>query len=56
MKNCKVTTKEMLIYPNTMVEYLHRKTRNYIDIIMLVVELDYLPDSEVLAFNRVYTP
>jgi hypothetical protein len=24
--------------------------------IMLVVEPDYLPDSEVLAFSRVYTP
>ena len=23
---------------------------------LLVVEPDYLPDSEVLAFNRVYTP
>jgi hypothetical protein len=23
---------------------------------MLVVEPDYLPDSEVLAFSRVYTP
>jgi hypothetical protein len=23
---------------------------------LLVVELDYLPDSEVLAFSRVYTP
>jgi hypothetical protein len=24
--------------------------------LMLVVEPDYLPDSEVLAFSRVYTP
>jgi hypothetical protein len=24
--------------------------------IVLVVEPDYLPDSEVLAFSRVYTP
>jgi hypothetical protein len=31
-------------------------TYRYADKIVLVVEPDYLPDSEVLAFSRVYTP
>jgi hypothetical protein len=35
---------------------LKEKIKELEETLMLVVEPDYLPDSEVLAFSRVYTP
>jgi hypothetical protein len=36
--------------------FLWLQRYNYLSLPLLVVEPDYLPDSEVLAFSRVYTP
>jgi hypothetical protein len=43
-------------YCNNNMLYTGSLDETNFDRYMLVVEPDYLPDSEVLAFSRVYTP